>query len=755
MSSKSSSDVDDWIRKAKSLQQDIEESKAVAREIVRDYEQHQELSAEAEEAQAKVHLLETEVLFNQALITSLGKIGAVHDSLETADSSDYELSNFGSLSDLSASIEELPDSLAKDVHHARYLSMRRNWCQSLKEQLQSRIKIEKENEGATFLLLSPSSRVTQSLQALKELDVSDSAIRVITRDFYRALCQPLLSTTSQYAVRYTTEPLELKVSRTGTAVDARHITSSVRTLLEFLSDGLPEELGSVIGAQLTEEVVKVLIRDWLDPSVPANLLELQQYQETLEAVQRLSEFIESRDWAGGTLLKAWEKDVPQTWLNKRQSSALDAVREAFAMTRGPTRPVERIERQVIIKEEEAFAQNGVDDWNADWSDEETKAPPQDSPTIRSTGDAQRTANSRNAASDSQRESSNENSEAWDWNDDDGDEAPSSANPHPPSNENRQSQQPQQREVTLTELYTITDIPDYVLDIVSREIQDAESVTTSVYPIIDQTSTIQGLSLLPSLVLAMFRAISPAYYASAIENGNMHLYNDSIYMNTQLHKLAQSTPAELDQDCLMLEKFARTAYAREMDIQRTILGDLLDGAQGFVNCTRLPYSTGCETAISSTVDRVRAVYAAWKPTLTPSALLQSIGSLLSTVTEKIVKDVEELEDISEPESQRLTSYCSQISALENLFAAEPSAGGGEAESIPPTAIYVANWIRFQYLSNILESSLVDIKYLWVEGELSLEFSTDEVVDLIEALFAESNHRRNAIAEIRRTHMQRAS
>ena len=261
--------------------------------------------------------------------------------------------------------------------------------------------------------------------------------------------------------------------------------------------------------------------------------------------------------------------------------------------------------------------------------------------------------------------------------------------------------------------------------------------------------------MPSLVLSMFRAISPAYYASAIDNGNMYLYNDTIYMNTQLQKLAQSTSAELEEDCLMLEKFARSAYAREMNVQRTILGDLLDGAQGFVNCTRLPYSAGCETAISSTVDRVRAVYTAWKPTLTPSALLQSIGSLLSTVTEKIVKDVEELEDISEPESQRLTSYCSQISALENLFAAEQSASGGEAESIPPTAVYVANWIRFQYLSNILESSLVDIKYLWVEGELSLEFSADEVVDLIEALFAESNHRRNAIAEIRRTHTQRPS
>ena len=65
----------------------------------------------------------------------------------------------------------------------------------------------------------------------------------------------------------------------------------------------------------------------------------------------------------------------------------------------------------------------------------------------------------------------------------------------------------------------------------------------------------------------------------------------------------------------------------------------------------------------------------------------------------------------------------------------------------TAVYVRNWLRFQYLVNILESSLADIKFLWLEGELRLEFSPDEVIDLIKALFAESDYRRKAIAEIR--------
>jgi protein transport protein DSL1/ZW10 len=59
------------------------------------------------------------------------------------------------------------------------------------------------------------------------------------------------------------------------------------------------------------------------------------------------------------------------------------------------------------------------------------------------------------------------------------------------------------------------------------------------------------------------------------------------------------------------------------------------------------------------------------------------------------------------------------------------------------------LKFQYLANILDSSLADIKYMWTDGELGLEFTAEEVTDLIEALFADSDHRRRAIGEIRRT------
>jgi centromere/kinetochore protein ZW10 len=74
-------------------------------------------------------------------------------------------------------------------------------------------------------------------------------------------------------------------------------------------------------------------------------------------------------------------------------------------------------------------------------------------------------------------------------------------------------------------------------------------------------------------------------------------------------------------------------------------------------------------------------------------------------------------------------------------------------VPLTAIYTPNWLKFQYLATILEGSLADIKFLWSEGELRLEFAAQEVIDLIEALFADSEHRRKAIAQIRRGSRER--
>ena len=247
------------------------------------------------------------------------------------------------------------------------------------------------------------------------------------------------------------------------------------------------------------------------------------------------------------------------------------------------------------------------------------------------------------------------------------------------------------------------------------------------------------------------------------SGSMFLYNDSLWLaerlrqftGTQIRRSAQINAGAAESEISALESYAKRTYGKEMESQRTIIGDLLDGAQGFANCTEPPFSQECDIAVSSVVDRLRDVHEQWKDVLSHSALLQSLGSLLSTIVKKIIVDVEDMTDISEVESQRLTAFCNRIAALEDLFTPQQlaTATRGKEQAVPLTAVYTPNWLKFQYLANILESSLVDIKYLWTEGELRLEFEAEELVDLIEALFADSEHRRKAIGDIRRISIRR--
>jgi protein transport protein DSL1/ZW10 len=317
---------------------------------------------------------------------------------------------------------------------------------------------------------------------------------------------------------------------------------------------------------------------------------------------------------------------------------------------------------------------------------------------------------------------------------------------------------------LTEHYTVTDIPDSVIDLIGKQISDSETIKLPEYVALLQieenlitnlsryynsrvSSSGTGLLALPTLILAMFKATAPSFYSMKLNSGQMYLYNDCMYLTEKIRSFLEDKGlSKFTSDIESLEKFGKASYSKEMQTQRTIITDLLDGVQGFANCSEQPFLGECENAINATVDRIRDIYREWGSILSHSALLQAVGSLISTVLDKVIIDIEDLSDISETESQRLVSFCNSLSKLEDIFMPEAQ---GEEETLSMAAVYVTNWLKFQYLINILESSLADIKFLWAEGELPLEFSPEEVIDLIEALFAESEHRRKAIAEIRRT------
>ena len=137
---------------------------------------------------------------------------------------------------------------------------------------------------------------------------------------------------------------------------------------------------------------------------------------------------------------------------------------------------------------------------------------------------------------------------------------------------------------------------------------------------------------------MYRATASAYYNSDTA-ANMLMYNDCIRISDELlsflkaqqerdeasglpNSLRPSTRLRVDGDIKAIDTFGRRAYTKEMDSQKTIVRDLLDGAQGFGHCTEPPFAGECDNAIVMVVDRIREVHHQYQPVLSHSALLQA-------------------------------------------------------------------------------------------------------------------------------------
>ena len=76
-------DVDGWISQAKHLQAEIEESRALAREIVRQSDAGKTLDDRVGDASSKVDLLKGEVMFNETLVKTLEHIQRIHHLLNS------------------------------------------------------------------------------------------------------------------------------------------------------------------------------------------------------------------------------------------------------------------------------------------------------------------------------------------------------------------------------------------------------------------------------------------------------------------------------------------------------------------------------------------------------------------------------------------------------------------------------------------------------------------------------------------------
>ncbi|KEQ95618.1 hypothetical protein AUEXF2481DRAFT_4591 [Aureobasidium subglaciale EXF-2481] len=789
-------DVDGWIAQAKKLQGDIERSKATARDIVAQAEAGKALKEETHDAGNKVHLLEKEVAFNESLASTLDLI---RSSCRILDQADEAYAN----NDLRATLDHIKRcdasiaalSAVQDTRAVGLLQTRSSRFKATlldKTTALAQALIQCDIETRSLLVKHevpdmPTVDLELLVETLSYLGGLDVYIRRLKRDVDFALIDHRLSMKpGQYSVFNITDA-SIIVSQANARPGTIATLDDIWACLEFLSIHLPSSICEPLSQKLLPSLFETLTYTWLDRSVPVQIEQMPVFQQILDRVSKLADQIDTLNWPSTALLKDWVQNAPRTWLSKRREMALGAARSLLFSGLKTRKTVERVETQTVSKGDAIMGGSDVDEaddaWAADWEEETPETAKVDaSKAATSTknddddddasawdvdgDDTDKTAVSSEQPAKDENMEEDDAADAWGWGDDEqvADEAPKLSSPKKTKKaaSTEQVTQSGDRELTLRETYTVTAVPDGILDIVLQVVSDAETLTDPSYLGSPIGPAASALYTLPTFILAIYRATASTAYGK-LDSGNMLIYNDASRLADQIRSfvvrqtekdLTSSLPSHLrpssrlrlDNDIKALETFAKRAYSAEMESQRTIVRDMLDGAQGFSNCNAEPFASACDSAVSITEGRLRDVHKQWAPILSRSALLQSSGSLLSTAISKMIMEIEEIQDIGEEESAKLRKLCDKISEVKDLFIQEHPEGG-EASNM--TGIYCPNWFKFQYLGELLESSLADIKYLWTEGELRLEFDVDEVTDLIEALFADSDYRRKAIADIRRS------
>jgi centromere/kinetochore protein ZW10 len=117
---------------------------------------------------------------------------------------------------------------------------------------------------------------------------------------------------------------------------------------------------------------------------------------------------------------------------------------------------------------------------------------------------------------------------------------------------------------------------------------------------------------------------------------------------------------------------------------------------------------------------------------------------------LINDVFDLTDMSVDEAERSATILSRVEQLDDLFIPKPEKSqqnGTEDDVIPHTSQIADKWMKMKFLSEVLQSNLKDVKFLWFESDLSIYFTAEEVVDLISLSFESNTAVRQAIREIR--------
>ncbi|OAX37946.1 hypothetical protein K503DRAFT_770981 [Rhizopogon vinicolor AM-OR11-026] len=301
----------------------------------------------------------------------------------------------------------------------------------------------------------------------------------------------------------------------------------------------------------------------------------------------------------------------------------------------------------------------------------------------------------------------------------------------------------------SEPYLVSTLAKSIIRAVEDALHEGKSLVSSgIFPYSPTSTTMPGTLITQSgvLVLDLYRAVYPAVAAARLARPGdiMKFANDCFWLAEEVGRLATYEGGvlvakdKLEECRTVLQVLADSWYQDGLDRQRTALCDILESAKGFTDTSDQDQYDDCEMAISRVVREIRSVANIWKPILPKSKYYTAMGAIVEVSLQRILEDILAIRDIPEVESHKLSELCRILAALEGLFVEDSSQSSFVVS-------YVPSWLKFSYLSELLEASMADLTYLFEEGAL-VDFEVDELVKLVRALFADTPLRTKTLDKI---------
>lgn len=458
------------------------------------------MQAKVTDAKAKVALVDTEIAFNEAVTGTLEEVQRLCQQLENGRAALKD----GHITSAIEHLESTHAAVGKDAFFTNTNVMsiisdevsllRSEITEALQRRWADQLKIDR-TRGEFQVSSVGEDTIDNTLVSLARLEILTSANEKFQKDLFTAIINPiLLSGPNGISHSVVVSDTSIQIVPQDSKATALETLGRLSKVLGYLRDHLPTLVSAALSESFIPKLSSKTISEWLSHAIPTDLDGLADFERLLDQILEFTQKIESWGWTGQEELVSWVNQAPRLWLTRRRVDSLDSVRKALAASQGTTKTVERIEIEKVSQADGALLENAVnDDWDAGWDDEKEDAKsdkvttsPDDEEDVSAWGldDDETEGTQEEAKAEPPTDVADDDADdAWGWGDEEDEEQTAGSQSDPtqtPAVANSTKQKPSigsasPKEVTLKEVFTITDIPESVLNIVRQQIADSNDI----------------------------------------------------------------------------------------------------------------------------------------------------------------------------------------------------------------------------------------------------------------------------------------